>query len=810
MAAESLAAKVGWAVCFAVLIVPVVAAEGSSPRQYRELATGWKFYKGDNDGAEKITFDDTLWKSVSVPHDWSIEGPYSQEWASGTGYLPGGVGWYRNTFRLDSGSKRKRVFVEFDGVYRNSEVWINGHFLGKRPNGYISFQYDLTPYVRFDGDDNILAVRVDHSDFADSRWYTGSGIYRPVRLCLTEPVRIATWGVFVSTPSVSADQAEIRIETTIDTLASLPNDIQLTSCILDSEGQVIAQATTAGGAVDAEPQKPILQQAMVKNPRLWSVDTPVLYSVLSTLESGGKKIDQISTSFGIRTFRFDPDKGFFLNDKNLKLKGVCVHHDAGPVGAAVPPKLWQRRLEQLKEMGCNAIRMSHNPPATELLELCDRMGFFVMDEAFDEFSPPKRKWVTGWNAGVASLKGYGEVFEEWALRDLRDMVRRDRNHPSIILWSIGNEIDYPNDPFTHPVLGDEFQAAKPRAEKMTRYGKPLVEAVKSLDSTRPVTAALANVAMSDAVGYADILDVVGYNYQETRYADDHAKYPKRVLYGSENSRDYGVWKAVVDNDFIAGQFLWVGYDFLGEAPGWPVRNSQSGLFDLCGFKKPLGGFRQALWSETPMVYPAVRRLAGGQDGTRRGFGRGVASHWNWSSGEPLRVYAYSNCPETELFLDGQSLGVGTVQPQQGPVFSWELPFRPGELKVVGKKDGKAVCESVLRTAGEAKKIALKPDTLSLRADGRDVCRLEFYITDDQGVPVPTADTLVSFYVSGPARILAIGSGDPANHENETDAAHRAYQGRGLAVLQAQREPGTATVSVSAPGLEGMNIKLNVN
>lgn len=793
----------------AASFVSAVHAENTSPRHYRELAAGWRFFKGDISGAEKVSFDDSLWTTVKVPHDWSIEGPYSQEWASGTGYLPGGIGWYRNTFSLDGDGKGKSVFVEFDGVYCNSEVWINGHFLGKRPNGYISFHYNLTPYLRFDGESNILAVRVDHSVFADSRWYTGSGIYRTVRLCITDSVRISPWGVFVSTPTVSGDLAEIRIETAIDNLSLSGREIQLTSYVLDTEGLVVAKVTTSGTVIDAEQRKVLVQESAVKHPRLWSIQTPNMYSVLSVIETEGRKLDQLTTPFGIRTIQFDPDKGFFLNGANLKLKGVCVHHDAGPVGAAVPAGMWRRRLEQLKEIGCNAIRTSHNPPSVELLELCDRMGFLVMDEAFDEFTPPKRKWVTGWNAGIPSMKGYGEVFEEWCIRDIQDMVRRDRNHPSIILWSIGNEIDYSNDPFSHSVLEGEYKPANPPAAMLVHYGKPLVEAVKALDTTRPVTAALANVAMSDAVGFADILDVVGYNYQEKRYADDHTKYPKRVIYGSENSRDFGAWKAVTDNDYIAGQFLWVGYDFLGEAGAWPVRNSQSGLFDLCGFKKPIGAFRQALWSEKPMVYPVMRQLSEGRTDRQRGFGRGMASHWNWPEDSKLAVYAYSNCQEAELFLNGQSLGPGNLQPEQGPVFMWEVAFQPGELKIVGKKDGANVCESVCRTAGPARKIVLKPDTQLLKPDGSDVCHIEFYITDENGVTVPQQEALVSFYVSGPSRILAVGNGNPVNHEKEMDAEHNAWQGRGLAIIQAGLETGSITVSASSAGLDKMDITINV-
>ncbi len=793
----------------ASLLVSVGLCQTASPRRYVPLTTEWTFHKGDVPGAEKMTFDDSRWRTVTVPHDWSIEGPYSEQWASGTGYLPGGIGWYRNTFQLDADADGKSVYVEFDGVYCNSEVWINDHYLGKRPYGYISFYYDLTPHIRYNGDENILAVRVDHSDYADSRWYTGSGIYRPVRLCITDKVRIATWGVYVTTPKVTAEQAEIRIETTLDNLDAAQSQIDLTSYIINPDNLVVAKVSHSGGVVEAQGLKTYVQTATIRDPQLWSIQTPTMYSVLSVLETDGRIIDQVRTPFGIRTFRFDPDEGFFLNDEHVTLKGVCVHHDAGPVGAAVPSGMWRRRLEMLKEIGCNAIRMSHNPPAKELLDLCDQMGFLVMNEAFDEFTPPKRKWVEGWNAGTPSLKGYGQVFEQWAVRDIQDWVRRDRNHPSIIFWSIGNEIDYPNDPFSHPVLGNEYKPTQPPADDLVRYGKPLVEAVKELDTTRPVTAALASVAMSDAVGFTDLLDVVGYNYQEQRYVDDHAKHPKRVIYGSENGKHYGAWQAVTDNDFISGQFLWVGFDFLGEARGWPVRNSQAGLFDLCGFKKPIGWFRQALWAPAPMIYLAASPRRDGSGSARRNLERGMRSHWNWPEQQRMSVIAYSNCPQAELFLNGRSLGQGTPMPQMGPVFVWDVPFSAGELKAVGQKDGGAVCEYSLNTAGEPQRIHLKPDTRSLKADGQDVCQIEFYIADDKGVRVPDAENLVRFHVSGPARILAVGNGDPANHADETDAVHNAWQGRGLAIVQALYESGTVRVSASSPDLDGTEVQIEI-
>ncbi len=799
----------GVMVLVAGVLIPAGVCQPDSPRRYVPLTSDWTFHKGDVPGAEKTTFDDSRWRTVSVPHDWSIEGPYSEQWASGTGYLPGGIGWYRKTFQLDAEANGKSVFVEFDGIYCNSEVWINGYSLGKRPYGYISFVYDLTPHIRYNGDDNVLAVRVDHSDYADSRWYTGSGIYRPARLCITDKVRIAAWGVYVTTPQVSTDQAEIRIETTIDNLDAAQRPIDLTSYILNPDNLVVAKVSHTGAVIDAHGQKTYIQTARITDPQRWSVHSPVLYTVLSVLETDGRKLDQVRTPFGIRTFRFDPNKGFFLNGESMKIKGVCVHHDAGPVGAAVPPGMWRRRLERLREIGCNAIRMSHNPSDAALLDLCDQMGFLVMAEAFDEFTPPKRKWVEGWNVGTPSLKGYGQVFEQWAIRDIQDMVIRDRNHPSIIFWSVGNEIDYPNDPFSHPVLGGEYKPTQPPADDMVRHGRPLVEAVKKLDSTRPVTAALANVAMSDAVGFADLFDVVGYNYQEQRYAEDHAKYPNRVIYGSENGKNYDAWRAVKENDFIAAQFLWVGFDFLGEAGGWPIRCSQAGLFDLCGFKKPIGWFRQALWAKEPMIYLAASPLSPGQTALRRNLERGLQSHWNWSEGQTLRVIAYSNCPQAELFLNGQSLGQATPLPRLGPVCVWEVPFSAGQLKVVGQQDGKNVCEYSLITAGKPQKLQLSPDSRTLRANGQDVCQIEFSVTDEKGVRVPDADHLVRFYVSGPARILAVGNGDPANHENETDAVHNAWQGRGLAVVQALNESGTVRITASSPGLEDSRIQIEI-
>jgi beta-galactosidase len=415
--------------------------------------------------------------------------------------------------------------------------------------------------------------------------------------------------------------------------------------------------------------------------------------------------DEVTTAFGIRTIRFDAQRGFLLNGVPTKLKGVCLHHDAGSLGAAVPEDVWERRLRTLKEIGVNAIRTSHNPPAPELLDLCDRLGFLVKDEAFDEFTPPKNKWVEGWNEGQPAKFGYGEEFRTWARIDLEDMVRRDRNHPSVIMWSIGNELDYPNDPFSHPALGKSYRPTNPRAERLAEMARPLVDAVRAIDPTRPVTAALASLTMSEPVGLPDLLDIVGYNYQESRYAADHARVPNRVIFGSENSHRFADWTAVRDNEYVAGQFLWTGIDYLGEARVFPNRANSAGLLDLCGFKKPLAWFRQALWSNKPMVYLAASPVTLPGAAAERPLP--PQERWNWPGGTPVRVSCYTTCTEVSLTLNGKTIGTRKAAEAVNGVLTWDVPYAPGVLKAVGRVNGKPVAEFSLTTAGEPARVVLR-------------------------------------------------------------------------------------------------------
>jgi beta-galactosidase len=817
------------AALLAVFLLPPTPARAEAeriesadaPRQYVDLDFDWRFALLDDPASIHRDFDDAAWRTVQLPHDWSIEGPFGPQHASGTGYAPGGVGWYRKHFTLDPKFKGRRIAVEFDGVYQNAQVWINGHLVGGRPYGYSSFQFDLTPHLLVNGDnafegENVLAVRVDHGKVADSRWYTGSGIYRDVRLRITNPLAVAHWGTFVRTPSVTAQSATVAVETSIENHNDRRSAATLRLTVLDASGAAIV-THTSDASIEAHNVATLKNELAVPAPALWSPDSPSLYTLRTELEGvaayeGGKVLDRTETPFGIRKIRFDPDRGFFLNDVNMKLLGVCLHHDAGCLGAAVPPKVLERRLRLMKELGANAVRTSHNPPAPELLDMCDRLGLLVQDEAFDEFTPPKNKWVHGRNVGQPSRFGYGEIFEDWSVRDVQDMVRRDRNHPSIIMWSIGNEIDYPNDPFSHPVLGNEYRPTHPRAENLVADGERLVEAIKDLDQTRYVTAALAKIEMTNAVGFPELLDVVGYNYQEQLYAADHKKYPQRIIYGSENDDNYRAWRAVADNDYISGQFLWTGIDYLGEAPEWPQRVFPGGVADMAGFRKPDFAWRQALWQKKQrMVYlAAVQRPAGergGNSGRRSGFGRRggpPAEHWNWSEGAPVRVLCATTCPMVVLYLNGKPVGKLDADSDQQGWRSVEIDYEPGTLVASARTaDGTGeMATFTLRTAGEPHHIELTSDATTLAADGHDVAHLTFTIVDEHGVCIPNAEHDVTFEIEGPVRLLGIENGATAGDPQYQDNHCPALRGRGLAIIQSQRNaPGTATIRATTPGLQ---------
>jgi beta-galactosidase len=767
---------------------------------------GWRFHLGDIAGAAEPGFDDREWRTIDLPHDWSIELPFDARFASGTGYLPGGIGWYRRSFSLPGSGKGKRASIRFDGVYMNSEVWVNGHALGKRPYGYVSFEYDLTPYLFFDKRENVIAVRVDHSDYADSRWYTGSGIYRHVWLTETNDIQIAPWGVLVTTPQVMKETASVMIRTSVLNQSDQALDIVLRSMISEPTGNMAASVETRH-AVKAHAEYQFEQTTGIADPKLWSPDNPYLYSVKSRLLTAGKIVDETSTTIGIRTLSFDADKGFLLNGTKTILKGVCIHHDAGGLGAAVPDQVLYRRLKLLKEMGCNAIRTSHNPPAPELLDLCDSLGFLVMDEAFDEWAKAKKKWIEGWNVGRPGLQGYAAYFGEWAIRDIQSMVERDKNHPSIILWSIGNEIDYEKDPYYNPESKD-YTPEKPSAKELPLIAAKLIKAVKDIDSSRPVTAALANITVSNRFGLADLLDVVGYNYLEKYYTPDHLQYPGRKMLGSENSHAFGAWKMVEDLAFANGQFLWTGFDYLGEARQWPARSSNSGVLDECGFRKPAYYFRQSLWSEKPMVYLAAKTPPM-MPADPRSARAEVVPNWNWplKDGDPVTVIAYTNCEKVELLLNGKSLGEKPLSAAQDRVLSWEVPFAAGTVRAVGKNGGKTVAAHELKTSGKPVRISMRPDATTIISDGMDLSHVEVSVVDDEGNVIYSADNLINFELMGKGRILIVDSGDIRSHESFRIPARKAYQGKCLVIVQSSQEAGPIRLRATSPGLRETTIDI---
>ncbi|MGN7939019.1 glycoside hydrolase family 2 TIM barrel-domain containing protein [Virgibacillus sp. 6R] len=768
----------------------------------------WKFLKGDNSDAYKIQFDDSAWRTLDLPHDWSIESPFKKEYASSTGYLPGGIGWYRKKFTIPKNIKGKKLFIQFDGIYKNSEVWINEHFLGKRPYGYSSFHYDLTPYVNFETKENVLAIKVDHSDFADSRWYPGSGIYRNVFINITDNVYIKPYGVFVTTPNISTQEAEIHIQTSVKNDFQDEATIQIEHHIKDANGKEVISCSSIE-KIPANDELNFEHSVFLEQPNLWSPDHPYLYSVETKMRKSGEVIDMVTTPLGVRSFHFDVDSGFFLNGKSLKLKGVCIHHDAGCLGAAVPEKVWHRRLRLLKEAGVNAIRMSHNPPAPELLDMCDSYGFLVQDEAFDEWEFPKNKWVEGWNRGEPSLDGYASEFAEWAETDLKDMVLRDRNHPSIIFWSIGNEIDYPNDPYSHPVLEERYNAEKPEAKRMGEIAKRLASVVKHYDPTRPVTAALASVIMSNETEFPDALDVVGYNYQEFRYIEDHKKYPNRVIYGSENGRNHDVWMAVKQNDFISGQFIWTGIDYLGEARGWPVRHATPGMLDLAGFKKPLYYFKQSEWSDHDMVYIGLTPIKEENPGQIY-WDHEVICAWKGNEGEIVRVACCTNCPEVELLLNGESLGVKKRKDFPYGTIYWDVPYAKGTIKAIGKRNGSICCSFELKTADDPFKLELLSDTNTLKANKQDVAHVEVQILDKNNTLVYDADNLIDCEIEGPGEIIGIECSNPISHQNYKETNRKAYNGKLLIYVKSTNKSGTITLKTSSVGLESSSVEINVD
>lgn len=767
----------------------------------------WKFHPGDIPDwcGAAVVYDDSDWESLELPHDWSVKGRLSPDLASCTGYLPGGIGWYRKHFSGSGLSGRGRAYIYFEGVYNRSSVFLNGHLLGERPSGYASFLYDMTPYLNLDGD-NVLSVRVDHSRSADSRWYTGSGIYRNVWLVESGDIHFSRWGIGYRASDFSGSGCRVSVDVSVDGLEGASGRCMLSLAVKDASGKVVARSR-----VKALPTGTV--EMKLRDVHRWSTEDPYLYTIEAELLSGREVLDRAVIEAGFRELEFDPDRGFALNGEWMKVKGVCLHHDAGVLGAAVPDEVWERRLRNLKEIGVNAIRTSHNPQSPVFYALCDRLGLLVMDEAFDEWEFPKRKWIEGWNVGTPSFDGTFDFFEEWGETDLRDMVLRDRNHPSVFLWSIGNEVDYPNDPYSHPVLDggntDFSQPAyggydpdAPDAMRIGEIARRLAGYVRDVDSSRPVTGALAGVAMSNNTAYPEVVDVVGYNYTESRYREDHERYPERVIYGSENGHDYAAWTAVRDNEFIFGQFLWTGTDYLGESTAWPSRGFYSGLLDFGSFLKPRGHFRASLWSGTPVCYIGTT--------LSRKDTIDAWDDWNYAEGDTVHVVCYTNAAHAELFLNGKPVGERREYDLSDGIISWDIPFSAGELRAVGYDSlGNPESEYSIVTSLRPCSLRASVDRTALSGRGA-VAHVTVEVLDDNGNVVHLADNMITCTVEGPGVLLGLEGSDNSDMTDYTDNRQRAFRGRLLAYIRSGASGGEITVKFASPLLSGTSVTIPVN
>ena len=786
------------ALAVSVFSTPAFAASTSPTRATLPFDADWRFLKADATSAEQPAFDDSAWRSLSVPHDWSIEGPILESNSTGQGgaFLPAGIGWYRKHFVLPQADAHRHVFVEFDGVMANSDVWINGTHLGKRPYGYVSFRYELTGQLTFGSQPNVIAVRCDNSQQPASRWDAGAGIYRHVHLIVTHDVHVDTWGTFVSTPAVTNAQATVHVQSTVTNQSSEPQQTSLQITLLNPNGKPVKTITTAPQTIAPNSTSDFTQDITVASPQRWDILHPTLYHAHVTVLTGTTASDEDTVAFGIREFHFDPDTGFWLNGKNFKLFGVCLHGDAGALGTAVPLGAWQHRLTELRKLGVNAIRTAHNPPSPEFLDLADRMGFLVMDEMFDCWTVAKNPY------------DYHLYFREWYRTDTRDTVRRDRNHPSIILWSAGNEIhDTPNAALAHEILAS------------------LVQVFHDNDPSRPVTQALfrPNVSHDYDNGLADLLDVVGQNYRENEIIAAHTQKPSRKIIGTENGHDRKAWLYLRDNKPYAGQFLWSGVDYLGEAHVWPYIGHDAGLLDRTDYPHPRGLERDSWWSPTPVVH-IVRRLAPAVagpvdpgEGTDPRRPRDTLFHdWTPSDLKPHEedVEVYSNAETVELILNGKSLGSQPLHADASPR-TWKVTFATGTLKAIASNGRSVVASDAIRTAGRPAALLLSASRNHIAAQWDDVSYITARVVDANGTTIPEtipgSDALITFATKGPGSVIAVDNADNTSHEpfqftSGQPSERHAYRGRAIAIVRATAA-GPFTITASAPGLKAATITL---
>ena len=831
------------------MLVTIPAAAAQPQRSRLELAadSNWKFVLGDPGGAEARSFEDANWRTVELPHDWSIEGRPSKDNPTGSegGYFPAGAGWYRKTFSAPPEWRGKRVSVEFDGVYRDATVYLKGKKLGNQPYGYTSFSFDVMPDLDFSGL-NVLAVRVDNSAQPNSRWYSGSGIYRHVRVVVTDPVHVALWGVLVSTTSASTESGSLSVRTRVENESTATARVTVETQILDRGGKPVGHAQSAVETAPGSGTEAI-QEIAVSKPALWSPEAPALYRAVTRLRKDGKAIDEVVTIFGIRTLAWSAEKGLLLNGKAIKLAGGCVHHDNGPLGAAAFDRAEERRVELLKAAGYNAVRTSHNPPSPAFLDACDRVGLLVLDEAFDTWKANKVKY------------DYGRNFDEWWQRDISAMVLRDRNHPSVVLWSIGNEIP--------EVL----------VERGPAIAKRLADQVRSLDSSRPLTQAVPTSTSGpfpDAV--LAVLDIAGYNYNLARnYANDHRRVPSRLMMTTESfpAAAFEQWQVAKDNSFILGDFVWTAMDYLGEsgigawaygtpqqasqagmmmtgmqgmadkmflamangvdmkammaqaggnqggqspmsflAPGYPWHAAQCGDLDLTGHRKPQSYYRDILWNGGDRVYATVRlpEPEGKKIVAVAWAVYPTLPSWTWPTqeGKELQVEVYSGVEKVRLYLNDKLIGEKATGRSEEFKALFTVPYAPGTLKAVGMRGDRAVAESVLTTAGNPARLRLTADRTTLQAGGQDLSFVTVEAIDAEGRFQPNADQEVQFAITGPGAIAAVGNADGKDESPYQGDRRKLFQGRALVVVRTQGQSGAIQLTAKTAGLAGNVLRLD--
>ncbi len=810
-----------------VSVIPAGAAATAIPitgERRLSFNEGWRFFKGEAAGAERPDFQDSQWSEIRLPHDWAIEGPFDPKINPHTGALPiSGTGWYRKTFTLSNSAKDRYFSIEFDGAMSNAHVWLNGQELGGRPYGYIGFAFDLTPALHFGTQENVLAVRLTPEE-RSSRWYPGAGIYRNVWLDVTGPVSVGRWGTYVTTPEVGDEKSTVDVKTELRNRTGQPSRMVLQTSILDPSGKMVSRNGDAAD-IPAGGSQTVETKLTVNHPQRWDIDHPWMYSMVSEVIDPNKKVvDRYVTPFGIRTVEFDKAKGFLLNGRHVKLQGVCDHSDLGALGMAVNRRATERQLQILKGAGVNALRTSHNPPSPEILEYCDRLGVVVMDESFDMWRRQK----------VAN--DYHKYFDEWSERDVRDMVHRDRNHPSVIMYSIGNEI---------PEQGSPDGGAM--AKRLTGF-------FHQEDPTRPTTSAFNNPDQAIRNELASNVDIPGINYKPTQYERFLKEHPNWIFYGSETSScvssrgvyhlpiekydkhpslqltGYDViappWAYCPDIEFevqdkfpqLLGEFVWTGFDYIGEPTpyfngrgsndtDWPARSSYFGFIDLAGFPKDRYYLYQSVWTKKPMVH--------------------VLPHWNWQGreGQNIPVMVYSNGAEIELFLNGKSLGrkkrfsepvelpVGPNVSQDRKYMSkyrlmWQVPYQPGTLKAVAYVDGKQVAVDEVHTAGAPARIKLVPDRATIEADGDDLSFVAVRVEDKDGNLCPEADNLVHFNVTGAGALRAVDNGNAATTELFNADHRKAFNGLALLIVRSERgQAGKIHVAATSDGLAQASVEI---